>query len=366
MTTEQTATDPAAGTTGTTGRSGTAEEQAHAAELAVERITRTCLYEGYLLWPYRRSALKNAKRWTFGGVFPGNAIGEPTRMRTEVLHSQALSTGPGPQHPRPPAPPAAEVAVRVRFLQIVDRQVLRHGPRGPERVDQLTVDDRRYVTWQEATEREITADGRLTPVDIPAGTEREPVLDASGRHVGTLERSWQHLTGTVEISETHAAPDTTRIRVQVTNTTPAPRDGTREDLCRYAFASTHTVLRARSGHFVSLIDPPERLRPAAAACENQGAWPVLVNDEATVLSSPVTLYDYPAVAPESPGDLYDGTEIDRLLILSVLSMTDEEQAEARASDPRAREILDRCAALGPQELLALHGTIREFRPAERS
>jgi hypothetical protein len=83
-----------------------------------------------------------------------------------------------------------------------------------------------------------------------------------------------------------------------------------------------------------------------------------------VLSSPVTLYDFPAVAPESPGDLFDGLEIDQLLILSVLSMSDEEREDARACDPRAREILDRCAALGPDELMALHGRTRAGRPLE--
>jgi hypothetical protein len=33
-------------------------------------VADAVLYEGYLLWPYRRSALKNQQRWTFGGVYP--------------------------------------------------------------------------------------------------------------------------------------------------------------------------------------------------------------------------------------------------------------------------------------------------------
>jgi hypothetical protein len=133
------------------------------------------------------------------------------------------------------------------------------------------------------------------------------------------------------------------------------------------------VLSTGEGAFVSLIDPPEPLRDAARSCRNEGTWPVLVAGEPgaadrdphrapAVLSSPVTLYDFPAVAPESPGDLFDGGEIDQLLILSVLGLTAEEQEEARASDPKAREILDRCAALSPDDLMALHGTIRGFRP----
>jgi len=362
----------------------------------VEKIVRTCLYEGYLLWPYRRSALKNTKRWTFGGTFPrscATALGEPYRMRTQVLLDTA-------GHPAD----RTEVAVRVRFLHVVDRGVLREGPDGPEAVDDLTVDGRRYLAWQEATEREVsvplTLDTALrgpvrAAVDVPAGTDREPIRDGAGRTAGSLVRRWNALSGTVEIGAVPAADGVHRLTVEIVNTTPCPapdpadRDA-RERACAYAFVSTHTVLHSATGRFVSLVDPPERLRETVSACENQGTWPVLVGDDSddgsdgctdggfdggaagdgggasarTVLSSPVTLYDFPEVAPESPGDLFDGTEIDRLLILSVLSLTEEERQEARAGDPRAREILDRCAGLAPGELLALHGTIREFRPLE--
>ncbi|GAA2392208.1 hypothetical protein GCM10010420_15790 [Streptomyces glaucosporus] len=370
----------------------------------VEKIVRTCLYEGYLLWPYRRSALKNTKRWTFGGIFPRScaaALGEPHRMRTQVL----VDTAGRPAE-------TAGVTVRVRFLHVVDRGVVREGPNGPEAVDDLTVDGRRYPAWQEATEREFCLPVTLgsvlsrparTAVDVPAGADREPIEDGSGRAVGALVRRWNALRGTVEISAEPVAESVYRLSVGIVNTTPCPLPGpsalgAREEACAYAFVSTHTVLHCSEGRFVSLIDPPEGLWEAAAACENQGTWPVLVDDDdaddtggadsadrtgtadaadgtgsgeaadwsgsRTVLSSPVTLYDFPEVAPESPGDLFDGTEIDRLLVLGVLSLTEEEQREARACDPLAREILDRCARLGPDELLALHGTIREFRPLE--
>jgi hydrogenase maturation protease len=81
-----------------------------------------------------------------------------------------------------------------------------------------------------------------------------------------------------------------------------------------------------------------------------------------VFASPIILSDYPRIAPESPGDLFDGGEIDRLLILNVLSLTPEEQEEMRATDPRAREILERCRALGPGELLPLHGRLTAEEP----
>jgi len=330
----------------------------------VEKIVRTCLYEGYLLWPYRRSALKNAKRWTFGGVFPAacaGGLGEPHTMRTQVLYE-------GPDD---------GVSVRVRFLHVVDRTVTRPGPDGPEPVDELTVDGQRYVSWQEVTERETVLSGAAgtASVDVPAGTRTEPLPGGAA-----LVRGWRRLTGSVEVTAEPVADGVRRLTVRVRNTTPCPGPftgpGARERAAAYAFVSTHTVLHADRGRFVSLLDPPEPLREAAAACRQQGTWPVLVGEEVrgtagtaggggsradTVLSSPVTLYDFPRVAPESPGDLFDGTEIDQLLVLSVLSLTEEEQAEARACDPRAREILDRCAALGTDDLMALHGTIREFR-----
>jgi hydrogenase maturation protease len=90
----------------------------------------------------------------------------------------------------------------------------------------------------------------------------------------------------------------------------------------------------------------------------------LVGEESerhTVLSAPIILYDYPRIAPESPGDLFDGTEIDQLLMLNILTLTDEEKAEMRASDPRAREILERSESLTAADFMRLHGAIRECR-----
>jgi hypothetical protein len=127
------------------------------------------------------------------------------------------------------------------------------------------------------------------------------------------------------------------------------------------------VLHAPEARFVSLTDPPEELRTEAEACDNVGLWPVLLGEKGernTVLASPIILSDHPQIAPESPGDLFDAGEIDRLLILNVLSLTEAEQDEMRATDPRTREILDRCAALGAADLMPLHGRLRDLT-AER-
>jgi len=126
--------------------------------------------------------------------------------------------------------------------------------------------------------------------------------------------------------------------------------------------STHTILSVRSGRFVSLIDPPESDKQAAEECQNIGTWPVLAGDpqaDDQLLSSPIILYDYPRVAPESPGDLFDGTEIDQLLTLNILALSDEDKAEMRATDHRARVILERTESLTARHFMRLHGTLRE-------
>lgn len=329
----------------------------------VTQIVRAVLYEGYILWPYRRSAAKNRQRWTFGGVYPetysrARSTGDAFMMQTQCL----LETAGDPR-----------LDVCVRFLHVIERKVARVQDGDLVYVDELNVAGERYLAWDEATERDIVASNLdpavldapyRIPVRIPAGGDREWIADTAGARVGALVREWRALEGTMEVRAERVAPRLFRVTVAITNTTPCD-EACRDAAVRQAFASTHTILRASGGEFVSLMDPPDECRPAAESCRNVGAWPVLVGDDGdrhVMLSSPVTLYDYPRVAPESPGDLFDATEIDALLILNVLTLTDEEQQEMRATDPRAREILDRCASLSPDQLRQLYGQIRDFRP----
>jgi hydrogenase maturation protease len=326
----------------------------------VRAIADAVLYEGYILWPYRRSALKNQRRFTFGGVYPPAHAeaheDDPSAMRTEVLLECDRGTG---------------LEVTVRFLQVVERSVSRRSADRLEPVDELTIGAERHMSWQEAVEREIRASGLSVesldaelriPISIRAGSQREPLLDELGGVAGALTRSWRALEGEVRISCEREAPALVRVAVEVRNATPF-EGGSRQRALARTFCSTHVLLHAREGSFVSLTDPPEALRAAARACRNDGAWPVLVGEpgsRTTMLCSPIILEDHPRIAPESPGDLFDGGEIDQLLILNILSLTDEEKAEMRATDPRAREILERTEALTPEELMRLHGTIREF------
>ena len=330
----------------------------------VRAIADAVLYEGYVLWPYRRSAMKNQRRWTFGGVYPrAHSDGredDPWTMQTQCLLEAA-------DH--------ASVEVRVRFLQVVRRQMMRSAGGRREPVDALTVDGERYLSWSEAVEREISSEPlspatlvgyeAAIPIAIEPGTEEEPLGDGS---VGAIARSCAGLDGAVTVAAERLADDLFRLTVRISNTTPCA-GGDREHALERTFCSTHTVLNARGGAFVSLADPPPELAAAARACRNEGTWPVLVGEDGerhTLLSSPIILEDYPRIAPESPGDLFDGGEIDQMLILNILTLTDEEKEEMRATDPRTREILERTEALNPDELMKLHGAIREFGLARRA
>jgi hypothetical protein len=330
---------------------------------AAKKIAEAVLYEGYLLWPYRRSARKNQQRWTFGGVHPqaySEARGEddPWSMQTECLVSGDKESS---------------IEVSVRFLHVVERKVGVRGDDALEFVDELRVQGKLYLAWEEAVERDIAV-GRFklselaeswerVEIDIAGGSTEEPLAEPVGEVVGALVRSWRPLRGAVEVGAELLQEGTFKVTVRISNTTPWGGED-RESTLRQTFVSTHTTLKVRAGEFVSLIDPPEELHEAAEGCENLKTWPVLVGEEgdrSTMLSSPIILYDYPQIAPESPGDLFDGTEIDQMLILNVLNLTDEEKEEMRASDPRGREILERCESLSPEELMRLNGTFRDIR-----
>jgi hypothetical protein len=129
----------------------------------------------------------------------------------------------------------------------------------------------------------------------------------------------------------------------------------------------HTLLAVDGAKFVSLLEPAPYADQAVGGCVNDGSFPVMIGDPATsdvMLSSPIILYDFPAIAPESAGDFCDATEIDEILALRVLTLTDDEKAEARGTDPRAAAIVDRCDGM-PEEIWSrLHGALRSLRPTE--
>jgi hypothetical protein len=339
----------------------------------VDRLVRATLYEGYILYPYSPNAIKNQIRWTFGGVYPrayGEASGgaEPWAAQTECLLE---------------GDDDAVVEARLRFLHVLARSIGRLPeplavlPDEPEYtpVPELRVGATTHRPWEEATERELDA-GRhrvadlcatpvRTEVAVPAGRSLEAVTAAGGEVVGVLVRDHEELRAELEVSAERLDGGLSRIRVRVANLTPYDAaNGERERVMRYSLVSTHVVLGVEGGRWLSLADPPAHAADAAAACVNTGMWPVLVGepgDDDTVLASPIILEDHTQVAPESPGDLFDSREIDELLTLSILTLTDEEKEEMRAADPRTRAMLERTESMTPEQMMKLHGTIRELR-----
>ncbi|MEV6644719.1 hypothetical protein [Amycolatopsis sp. NPDC051371] len=288
------------------------------------------LYEGYLLYPYRASAGKNRVRWQWGVLVPPSyasaEIGEHASARVECVLEPLEHT---------------ILRVKLRFLQARTRLV-------------------QDTTWDEAVEHEI--DFELPLSELPVETPFPVPVGEDGTH---------ELSGilTARVDPGDGPFGGTRLRVDLHNTTSWHSDGVREHALRHALLAAHLVLSVDTGHFLSMLDPPEWAKPAVEACRQERLWPVLIGDTSrstVMLASPIILYDDPAIAPESPGDLFDGTEIDEILTLRTMTLTDEEKREARATDPRAAAIVDRVDTMPPELLERLHGAVRSLRPVKPS
>jgi hypothetical protein len=328
---------------------------------AARQVADAVLYEGYLLYPYRASSAKNRVRWQFGVLGPEGAVqagvGEEPSMAAEVL----LDPGREPR-----------LDVLLRFLQVQSRVVERRTGDGWVAVDELEVGGTRWIPFHEAVAREVLLEGlavdgeqRLT-VGVPAGEDVEELRDG-GRLVGRLVRTRWAVKGEVDVAPRSAIdPRLLVVRLGVTNTTswsPGPVEGwaPRDVAARSSFVGTHLLVTARDARVVSLLDGPGWAAADAAACAQHRCWPVLVDDDDgvdAVLVSPIILGDHPAIAPESAGDLFDATEIDEILTLRVMTMTEDEKAQARGTDPRAAAILARCDAMSEEAMHRLHGARR--------
>jgi hypothetical protein len=337
------------------------EHLAHA-----RRVADAILYEGYLLYPYRQSSQKNQVRFQFGVLMPpGYSAVDPhesAASQTECL----LECGDD-----------AQVTVVARFLQFQDRIALGISPETGElhQVGALYVDGFEHTTWNEAAEREqhltvavgtLLASDQVLEFTLPAGESAEPIADAAGRPAGRLVRRWAAVDGVIALhAERVAGPyQALRLRARLENRSRPALLATRDDGLRHALIAAHLLIGAPGGRFLSMTDPPEWATAAVARCENARTWPVLAGPEDCrdlLLSSPVILYDHPEVAAESAGDLFDATEIDEILTLRTLALTDAEKREARSTDSRAADLLDRLDHLPPEMLDRMHGAIRYLR-----
>jgi len=290
----------------------------------VEDIAAAVLYEGYLLYPYRASSIKNRQRWNFGVLYPPayaeqQSGADAWRSQTECL----VEAGAG-----------AKLNVRVRFLQ------LNQSERQPG--DSSAADERDLALLSLNVRKLTSQPARLGVKFAPIEAE-------------------------IEVTATPLNGDLFKINVSISNRT-AFTGSTREDALKQSLLSTHSILNIDGGEFISLLDPPQHLAGLAAGCNNVGTWPVLAGEPGqrdTMLSSPIILYDYPQIAPESPGALFDGTEIDEILTLRIMTLTDREKLEMGLSDDRAREILERTESMPPEQFMKMHGVLRGVRDVHK-
>jgi hypothetical protein len=358
----------------------------------VDQVVHAVLYEGYILYPYRASTKKNRQRFTFGRVYP-----EPYSLAEKgaepcLMQTQCLIEGPA----------SARLAVNVRFLHPMARDIGSLAapieklppPDAPDFfhiVPELEIAGELYQSWQEAVERNVPVSSqplsdllgpaRQIPFSFPASRTLEPISDSRGQIAAVIRRRQEALAGFIELQAEKLDDALLKITVRIVNQTPVPPTLLRDtnEIVMRTFASTHTILQVEGGEFVSLLEPPEARAAAVAACQNIGTWPILVGEPEkkerdTLVSSPIILYDYPKIAPESPGDLFDGAEIDEILTLRIMTMTDAEKREMRGVDAQARRILERTETLPGEHLLRMHGVMRDtnaldenfFNPTSRA
>jgi len=312
-------------------------------------IADAVLYEGYLLYPYRATSAKNQSRWQFGVVGPPGAsdagIGEDDR-----LSAQFLVDGD------------SELTLVVRFLQLQHRRAERDTGGGTfEPVDELSSGQQSWVTWDEAVERELSfgpfgltdhAPQRTLGIEVAEGSESEMV--DGGRLVRIRSAVRADLTVAVERDD-----GLYRVSVEVRNAGESAAD--KDAAIATSLIGAHIIAEVVGGEFISLLDPPDSATAAVSRATQHRCFPVLAGlpgERDLLLISPIILYDHPEIAEQSEGALYDSTEIDEILTLRVMTMTDEEKAQARATDPLAAAIIDRCDSMSPEAMQQLHGILR--------
>jgi hypothetical protein len=366
------------------------------------KVADAVLYEGYLLYPYRASARKNRSRFQFGVLMPP-AYGAVDDSEAPACQTECLAE----------CGDEARVEISLRFLRLQRRTVYAAEPfapsagssppapaehtgssAGPARsfpptssapgngelreVNSLVVDGEEVTSWDEASQQEERFSSDVASLlgsdaeqafRLPGGETAEDLRDAGGRLAGRLVRRWSPLDVVIRVhAERVAGPyQALKLRVRVENRTqPGTPPRSRDDGLRHALIAAHTLIGVAGGTFLSMTDPPEWAASEVSTCVNTGTWPVLAGPSECrnlMLSSPVILYDHPEIAPESAGDLFDATEIDEILTLRTLALTDAEKREARSTDPRAAELIDRLDHLPPEMIERLHGAVRYLSPA---
>jgi hypothetical protein len=315
---------------------------------AARAVADAVLYEGYVLYPYRASAPKNQVRWQWGVLMPPDAVAQDESERGWCRTAVVIDGDP------------REVRAGVRFLHVQQRSVENDDGVAVERLD---AGDTVYVPWDEAVEEERLLD---IPLDEPATFDLVVGGDSSVEDVngGTLVRTRTPLTlrvtTTVERPVSPYAVTLLTLRVENRTDPPDAPATNRPQWLRRALVACHVLMEVDGASFVSLLDPPQWAKGFVASCDNDGVFPVLAGPDdqsSVVLSSPIILYDHAQLAPQSETTFFDALEIDELLSLRTMTLSEEEKREVRGTDPRAAALLDEVDHMPDELWERLHGTV---------
>jgi hypothetical protein len=292
---------------------------------AAERLADSLLYEGYALYPYTPAATKNATPTPFGIAYPpAYAAAQRAAFDHVRIEVAVLPCVPGE---------TAEIEAAALFL-------LATGP------------DNRAGRHRIGIEP--------TSLDRLIETPREAELSFAGG---------SGVSGRLRISASPAEGGTTRVRATVANTTPlAPSEAQGMDRAaalRRSLLSCQTLLGLRGARFASPLEDEGAVGRAVQGCKSVNHWPVLASPEDdAVLGAAILLPDHPAIAAESRVNTFDNTEIEEALLLHVQTLSDSEREAIEAQDdPVVRSMIDRAGSTTAEEMLALHGMMREDAPA---
>jgi hypothetical protein len=289
----------------------------------IEQIAEAILYEGYNLFPFRESALKNRKRFNFGIVSPKDWV-EMRKDEAFFQQTECLIFSEERDF---------EVVIKSRFLQVEDEA----------------------DKWQKTLPREVKNKVYLTEVLVT-----EKVIS----FVFETENYFRKLEGQVKVSALEIDENLFKLKLILQNCSELSDNENLlpEGILPVSFLSAHTILQVKNGKFISLLETPEEFEVHRKDTQNIGVFPVLVGDEKSqtwLLSSPIILYDFPEVSENSFANFFDGTEIDELMVLSILALTDEEKEEIRKTDGKAAGILEKIENANPQELMKLHAHMNQ-------
>jgi hypothetical protein len=273
----------------------------------------------------------------------------------------------------------AEVEITVRFLHLRGKRLVKINPEKFGRdqfqpTDTIKAGDKTYYSGWEAEERKINV-GRHKIKDLIDGSiensihfeeeQMSDILFKNEKVAGNMIIRQSAINGNVRVSAKPVGihEEGYQITIKIANTTPVdnPKQCSRDEIYFRSFLSANTILQAEKGKFISKTDPPQAWQEVNEACKNVNTWPVLIDkDDKTMLSSPIVLYDYPEIAPESRGDMFDSTEIEEMLMLQVAALTDEEKKEVEQTDGKMKAMLERVRNTTPEELLKLHGGFKDI------